>query len=92
MLQQDKPEDFVIATGQTHSVKEFLELACKNAGINDWQSVYKHNSDYDRPAEVDLLVGDASKAKQILGWQPKVSFEELVKIMVEAELESESKK
>ncbi|MFH1966912.1 MAG: GDP-mannose 4,6-dehydratase [Patescibacteria group bacterium] len=92
MLQQEKPEDFVIATGKTHSVKEFLELACQVAGLKDWQAVYKHNPDFDRPAEVDLLVGDASKAKQKLGWQPSVSFEELVKIMVDAELEIESKK
>jgi GDPmannose 4,6-dehydratase len=92
MLQQEKPEDYVIATGETHSVKEFLQLACEAAGLEDWKSVYKHNPKFDRPAEVDLLVGDASKAKDQLGWEPTVSFEELVKLMVEAELEFEAKK
>jgi GDPmannose 4,6-dehydratase len=90
MLQQDEPDDFVVATGETHSVREFLELACQSAGINDWQSVYKHNPKYDRPAEVDLLIGDASKARQVLGWQPTVSFSQLVDLMVQAELEAES--
>jgi len=91
MLQQDKPEDFVIATGETHSVQEFLTLACEAAGINDWQKIYKHNPEFDRPAEVDLLIGDPSKAKRILNWEPSLSFKELVKIMVEAELTSEAK-
>lgn len=91
MLQQDKPEDFVIATGETHSVEEFLKLSCQVAGIEDWQSAYTHNAAYDRPAEVDLLIGDASKAHNKLGWKPKVTFEELVRIMTEAELEIESK-
>lgn len=91
MLQQDQPEDYVIATGETHSVQEFLELACQVAGIADWRSVHQHNPKYDRPAEVDLLIGDASKAKEKLGWEPKVRFPELVKIMVESELEREGK-
>jgi len=91
MLQQESPEDFVIATGETHSVKEFLELSCKAAGINDFQSIYKHNPKFDRPAEVDLLIGDPTKAKTKLGWAPSISFEQLVKIMVDAELEAESK-
>ena len=86
MLQQEKPEDFVIATGETHSVKEFLQLACKAAGIKDWEKIYKHNPIYDRPAEVDMLRGDASKAREKLGWKPSVNFEGLVKLMVEAEL------
>lgn len=89
MLQQDKPEDFVIATGETHSVREFLQEACAVAGISDWEKVYEHDPKYDRPAEVDLLIGDASKAKEKLGWTPKTSFKELVKLMVEAELEAE---
>jgi GDPmannose 4,6-dehydratase len=92
MLQQDTPDDFVIATGETHSVREYLELACKCAGLDDWEKVYKHNPKFDRPAEVDLLIGDATKAKEKLGWTPKLSFEELVKIMVEAELAIEGKK
>jgi GDPmannose 4,6-dehydratase len=91
MLQQDEPDDFVVATGETHSVREFLQMACDVAGINDWESAYKHNPKFDRPAEVDLLIGDASKAKQKLGWQPSISFADLVRIMVEAELEEESK-
>jgi len=91
MLQQDVAEDFVIATGETHSVEEFVQLSCKVAGIQDWQSVVAHNQNYDRPAEVDLLIGDATKAANQLGWKPKVTFEELVKIMTEAEIASESK-
>lgn len=91
MLQQDKPEDFVIATGETHSVQEFLQLSCEAAGISDWESVYRHNPEFDRPAEVDLLIGDASQAEQKLGWKPSVTFKELVELMVAAELEKESK-
>lgn len=91
MLQQDTPDDYVISTGETHSVREFLQVACEVAGIKDWESAFKHNPKYDRPAEVDLLIGDASKAKKQLGWEPKVTFQELVKIMTEAELEREKK-
>lgn len=91
MLQHDTPEDFVIATGETHSVREFLQLACKAAGIDNWESVYKHNPAFDRPAEVDMLIGDASKAQQKLGWKPSIDFEGLVTLMVEAELKEESR-
>jgi len=91
MLQQDEPEDFVISTGETHSVREFLQLACKAAGLPDWEKVYKHNPLFDRPAEVDLLIGDPTKAKEKLGWKPSIDFEELVKIMVESEIAEESK-
>ncbi len=91
MLQQENPEDYVISTGETHSVREFLQLSCKAAGLDDWEAVYKHNPKYDRPAEVDLLIGDSSKAREKLAWQPSISFEELVRIMVEAELELEGK-
>lgn len=91
MLQQEKPEDYVIATGETHSVKEFLQLAVKIAGLDHWEKYYKHNPKYDRPAEVDLLMGDSTKAKQKLGWQPTINFEKLVEIMVQAELENEAK-
>ena len=90
MLQQDTPDDFVIATGETHSVREFLQLSCEIAGLPDWEAVYKHNPKYDRPAEVDLLIGDPTKAKEKLGWTPKTAFPELVTLMVEAELELES--
>lgn len=92
MLQQDKPEDFVVGTGETHSVREFLQLSCKTAGIKDWESVYKHNPAFDRPAEVDLLIADPQQTKEKLGWKTSVTFEELVTLMVEAEIERESKK
>ncbi|MFZ5437880.1 MAG: GDP-mannose 4,6-dehydratase [Patescibacteria group bacterium] len=91
MLQQDEPDDYVVATGETHSVKEFLQLACKAAGLPNWEKVYKHNPIYDRPAEVDLLIGDPNKAKTKLGWQPSIDFEQLVKIMVESEITEESR-
>lgn len=88
MLQQDQPDDYVISTGETHSVREFVEKACVVAGIADWQSVVESNDPrYTRPAEVDLLIGDATKAKEKLGWEPKTSFDDLVRIMVEADLE-----
>lgn len=90
MLQQDEPMDYVIATGETHSVREFLQLSCAAAGIESWEKVYKHNPLYDRPAEVDLLIGDPSLARSQLNWEPTVSFEELVTLMVEAELETEA--
>jgi len=93
MLQQDEPKDYVIGTGETHSVREFLEKAFAVVGINEWeQYVQALHPDYVRPAEVDLLIADASKAKQELGWSPKTSFEQLVKLMVEADLDYESKR
>jgi GDPmannose 4,6-dehydratase len=91
MLQQDEPDDFVIATGETHSVKEFLEHAFGYAGL-DWHQYVKIDPRYFRPTEVDLLIGDASKAKQKLGWEPKVSFETLVKMMVDSDLRAETLK
>jgi GDPmannose 4,6-dehydratase len=92
MLQQAKPDDYVIATGENHSVKEFVEEAFRVAGIEDWQKyVVADESKYMRPAEVDYLIGDASKANKVLGWKPKTSFKELVKMMVEADLERERK-
>ncbi len=87
MLQQDKPEDYVIATGETHSVKEFVKEAFRVVGIENWQDYVVQDPRFMRPAEVDLLVGDASKAQKKLGWKPKTSFKELVKIMVKADLE-----
>jgi len=90
MLQQDKPDDYVIATGETHEVREFVAKAFAVAGINNWEDkVVWNDPRYNRPAEVDHLIGNPSKAKQILGWAPKTSFEELVSIMVEADLELE---
>lgn len=86
MLQQDKPDDFVIATGETHSVKEFLEEAFSLADLN-WKNYIEINEKYFRPAEVDILIGDASKAKEKLDWVPKTKFNELVKIMLTADCE-----
>ena len=80
MLQQDQPDDYVVATGETYSVKQFLDEAFGYAGL-DWKKYVEISSKYFRPAEVDLLIGDGSKAKKILGWQPKVSFKELAEIM-----------
>jgi GDPmannose 4,6-dehydratase len=85
MLQQDNPDDYVIATNETHSVRDFVEKAFAHVDL-DWKEFVKHDERYERPAEVDLLIGDASKAKKVLGWEPKVKFESLVKIMVDADL------
>lgn len=81
MLQQNTPDDYVIATGETHSVREFIEEAFKIAGLN-WQKYITVDKKYFRPAEVDVLVGDAGKAKKALGWSPKTNFKELIKIML----------
>ncbi len=89
MLQQAEPDDYVIATGETHSVREFCELAFSEAGLNYRDYVVRDESVF-RPAEVDLLIGDASKSQRVLGWQPEVGFETLVKEMVRADLESVS--
>ncbi|QQR89108.1 MAG: GDP-mannose 4,6-dehydratase [Myxococcales bacterium] len=86
MLQVDEPDDYVVATGETHSVKEFLELAASIAEV-DLKEKVEIDPKYFRPAEVDLLLGDASKARQKLGWQPKVGFEELVRMMIESDIE-----
>lgn len=85
MLQQDKPDDYVIATGETHTVREFVEEAFGYVGL-DWQDYVEIDPRYFRPTEVDLLLGDPSKAKTILGWEPKVKFIELVRMMVDADL------
>jgi len=85
MLQQDKPDDYVIATGETHTIKEFVERAFDIVGL-DWKQYVEYDASLERPAEVDLLVGDASKAKKILDWEPKIKFDELVKIMVEHDI------
>ena len=102
MLQQDKPDDFVVATGETHTVREFVEEACRNLDISlVWEGQGKEergidkktgkvilevDKHYFRPAEVDILRGDSSKARRVLGWQPKVTFKELVKLMVDFDL------
>ena len=82
MLQQENPDDYVISTGKTYSVKEFIEQAFKFAEIEDWEKYIEINPKYYRPAEVDVLRGDSSKANNVLGWYPKTSFEDMVKIMV----------
>jgi len=86
MLQQDKPCDYVIGTGETHSVKEFLEEVFNYAGL-DWKEYVEIDSRYFRPTEVELLLADASKAKRELGWSPRITFKELVKIMVDSDME-----
>lgn len=108
MLQQEKPDDYVLATNETHTVREFIEIAAKRLGFNlEWRGkdikeegvdkntgkvIIKIDPRYFRPAEVDLLIGDPAKAKKIMGWQPKVKFKELVEIMVDADLQTESTK
>jgi len=85
MLQQPEPDDYVIATGETHSVKEFLEEAFNYTGFSDWQNYVEIDPRYLRPAEVEVLVGNASKAKEKLGWQPKIKFKELARIMIDSD-------
>ena len=85
MLQQSEPDDYVIATGETHSVREFLEIAFNHVGLN-YNDFVKVDPRFYRPAEVDLLIGDYSKARQKLGWEPKTKFEDLVKLMVDADV------
>lgn len=88
ILQHDKPEDFVISTGESHSVKEFLSEAFQYAGLGDWRPyVVENDPRYLRPAEVAFLTGDSSKAKELLSWEPKVKFQDLVKIMVDRDMQ-----
>ncbi len=86
MLQQDQPDDFVIATGQTHSIRDFLNLAFKAVDIDDWTPYVEQDKRFMRPAEVPMLLGDASKAKQVLGWEPKTQLPELARMMVESDI------
>src|SRR5262249_53073388 len=86
MLQQDTPDDYVVATNEVHSVREFCQEAFSLLDL-DWQKYVKHDQRYERPAEVDLLIGNPAKARKQLGWEPRVRFKELVKIMVEYDLE-----
>jgi len=90
MLQQDQPDDYVIATGETHSVEEFLEVAFSEAGLPDWKKYVRQDPKFYRPAEVDYLIGDATKAREKLGWKPEVDFPSLVKMMVEHDIQLES--
>lgn len=87
MLQREKSDDYVIATGETHSVREFAREAFRLAGITDWEKYIEKSDRYQRPREVHLLVGDAKKARELLRWEPRIRFQELVKIMLSADLE-----
>lgn len=91
MLQEDKPDDFVIGTGESHSVRELIETAFGVCGIKNWDKYVQVDEAFLRPADVENLVADAKRAEKILGWRPKVAFHDLVKIMVEADLELEAK-
>ena len=90
MLQQEQPGDYVLATGETHSIGEFLDLAFKAVGIDDWKPYVKQNPAFMRPAEVDILLGNPEKAEKVLGWKRKVDFPGLVKLMVENDLKLEA--
>jgi GDPmannose 4,6-dehydratase len=89
MLQQETGDDYVISTGETHSIRELLDVAFRHVGIDDWESRVVQDPRFFRPAEVDLLVGDASKARTVLGWEPEVDFEGLVRMMVDSDLEEQ---
>jgi GDPmannose 4,6-dehydratase len=86
MLQQPTADDYVIATGTTHTIRDLLDVAFARIGISDWSPYVSYDAQYERPAEVDLLIGDASKAKRVLGWEPRVAFSELIEMMVDADL------
>jgi GDPmannose 4,6-dehydratase len=86
MLQQDKADDYVIATGQTHTVRECVQIAFDEAGVGDWERYVKLDPQFLRPAEVDQLIGSPAKAKADLGWEPQTSFEELIRLMTRADL------
>jgi len=88
MLQEPEGGDYVVATGETHSIRDFLDLAFGHIGIDDWTPYVRQDPRFMRPAEVDVLIGDASKAREVLGWKPQVSFAELVSMMVDADLEA----
>src|SRR2546422_6306356 len=92
MLQQDEPDDYVIATGETHTIREFLDTAFRIAGYDDWEQFVRQDPRFMRPAEVDLLKGDPTKAAQSLGWKPRVNFEDLVHEMYQCDLEEERTK
>jgi GDPmannose 4,6-dehydratase len=91
MLQQDEADDYVVASGATHTIRECLDVAFRAAGYDDWSSFVLKDARFERPAEVDLLMGDATKAREKLGWTPKVTFEELVTLMYESDLAQETK-
>ncbi len=89
MLQQDEADDYVVATGETHSIRELLDVAFDEVGISDWEHLVKQDPRFMRPAEVDLLIGDPAKAREKLGWAPKVGFEDLVRMMVRNDVDEQ---
>ena len=91
MLQQDEPDDYVVATGKCHSVRDLLEIAFHHVGINDWRPHVVQDERFFRPADVSLLIGDATKAHARLGWKPRVDFQQLIEMMVDADLENEKR-
>jgi GDPmannose 4,6-dehydratase len=91
MLQQDEADDYVVATGETHSIEELLSVAFAAAGLDDWNRYVRQDERFMRPAEVDLLIGDPAKARDVLGWSPKVSFTDLIQMMVENDLAEQSR-
>ena len=92
ILQQDEPDDYVIATGETHTIGEFLDVAFRCADLDDWAPYVEQDPRFMRPAEVDLLLGDPDKARSRLGWEPKVSFEQLVERMYHHDLDEEARR
>ena len=88
MLQQDEPDDYVIATGIEHTIGEFLDVAFKRVGIDDWSNYVVQDERYMRPAEVAVLCGDSSKARDVLGWKPETSFEQMIHNMVDHDIGS----
>jgi GDPmannose 4,6-dehydratase len=92
MLQQDQPDDYVIATGESHTVRELLDIAFSRVGIDDWHPYVVQDPRFFRPADISILLGDASKAQAELGWKPQVDFRQLIEMMVDADLENEKRK
>ena len=92
MLQQDEPDDYVVATGQSHTVRELVERAFAEVGIDEWPRYVRQDAKFFRPAEVDLLIGDSTKARERLGWRPEVDFPTLIKMMVASDLQAEASK
>ena len=92
MLQQDEPGDYVVATGETHTIRELLDVAFRAIGVDDWRPYVATDRRFLRPAEVDVLTGDASKARNKLGWEPTLDFQTLIKVMVDHDLELEARK
>jgi len=86
MLQQDEPDNFIISTGETHSIRDFLDTGFKHVGIKDWSKYIKVDPRFKRPAELFSLHGSSDKARKILGWQPKMKFKDLVKLMVDEDI------